>query len=132
MYIYPLKPEEIYHFGTKEHSGRYPWGSGDRPYQSEKRSLPTTSDPETDFKKSSKLKSVGKIVGKSMLKLAITSAKAAIFAAAGSAFITSEVGGEILDAVIFKSGTFLLGSFARGGVSELYQIGQDFIDELLG
>lgn len=24
---------EIYHFGTKEHSGRYPWGSGDRPKQ---------------------------------------------------------------------------------------------------
>ena len=22
------------HYGTKRHSGRYPWGSGDRPYQS--------------------------------------------------------------------------------------------------
>lgn len=26
---------EIYHFGTKRHSGRYPWGSGQRPYQGE-------------------------------------------------------------------------------------------------
>lgn len=24
---------EIYHYGTKRHSGRYPWGSGDRPHQ---------------------------------------------------------------------------------------------------
>lgn len=24
---------EIYHYGTKHHSGRYPYGSGDRPYQ---------------------------------------------------------------------------------------------------
>ena len=28
-----LKTDEIYHFGTKEHSGRYPWGSGERPRQ---------------------------------------------------------------------------------------------------
>lgn len=25
---------ELQHFGTKRHSGRYPWGSGSRPYQS--------------------------------------------------------------------------------------------------
>lgn len=25
--------EELYHYGTKRHSGRYPWGSGDNPYQ---------------------------------------------------------------------------------------------------
>lgn len=24
---------ELYHYGTKRHSGRYPWGSGDSPYQ---------------------------------------------------------------------------------------------------
>lgn len=27
--------EELYHYGTKRHSGRYPWGSGDNPYQGE-------------------------------------------------------------------------------------------------
>lgn len=26
---------ELYHYGTKRHSGRYPWGSGDDPYQHE-------------------------------------------------------------------------------------------------
>lgn len=25
--------DELYHYGTKRHSGRYPWGSGDDPYQ---------------------------------------------------------------------------------------------------
>lgn len=26
--------EELYHYGTPRHSGRYPWGSGENPYQS--------------------------------------------------------------------------------------------------
>ncbi|MBO7449817.1 MAG: hypothetical protein J6U54_05555 [Clostridiales bacterium] len=26
--------DSLMHYGTKHHSGRYPWGSGDRPYQS--------------------------------------------------------------------------------------------------
>lgn len=34
MYQYPLTPNEIYHYGIPRRSGRYPWGSGDRPYQS--------------------------------------------------------------------------------------------------
>ena len=25
--------EDIKHYGTPRHSGRYPWGSGDNPYQ---------------------------------------------------------------------------------------------------
>ena len=25
--------QELYHYGTKRHSGRYPWGSGENPYQ---------------------------------------------------------------------------------------------------
>lgn len=33
MYVYPLKPNEIYHYGMPQRSGRYAWGSGDRPYQ---------------------------------------------------------------------------------------------------
>lgn len=34
MYTYPIRSDEIYHYGVKRRSGRYPWGSGDRPYQS--------------------------------------------------------------------------------------------------
>lgn len=33
MYIYPTRSDEIYHYGIKRRSGRYPWGSGERPYQ---------------------------------------------------------------------------------------------------
>lgn len=33
MYEYYPRPDEIYHFGVQGRSGRYPWGSGDRPYQ---------------------------------------------------------------------------------------------------
>lgn len=33
MYVQPTKPNEIYHFGIKRRSGRYPYGSGERPYQ---------------------------------------------------------------------------------------------------
>lgn len=31
-----MSTEELYHYGTPRHSGRYPWGSGDNPYQHEK------------------------------------------------------------------------------------------------
>lgn len=33
MYIYPPSSNEIYHYGTKRRSGRYPYGSGERPFQ---------------------------------------------------------------------------------------------------
>lgn len=36
MAVYgPPNSEELYHYGTKRHSGRYPYGSGENPYQSE-------------------------------------------------------------------------------------------------
>lgn len=28
-----VKPDELYHYGIKRRSGRYPWGSGENPYQ---------------------------------------------------------------------------------------------------
>lgn len=33
MYAYPLRSNEIYHYGIKRRSGRYPYGSGTRPFQ---------------------------------------------------------------------------------------------------
>lgn len=33
MYQRPIRSDEIYHYGIKRRSGRYPYGSGDRPYQ---------------------------------------------------------------------------------------------------
>ena len=31
--------DELVHYGTKRHSGRYPWGSGNQPYQGNNRDL---------------------------------------------------------------------------------------------
>ena len=28
-----MRNDELMHYGTKRHSGRYPWGSGENPYQ---------------------------------------------------------------------------------------------------
>ena len=35
-----IREESLMHYGTPRHSGRYPWGSGDNPYQHEKGFLP--------------------------------------------------------------------------------------------
>ena len=38
MYVDELldRSDELMHYGTPRHSGRYPWGSGDRPFQRNK------------------------------------------------------------------------------------------------
>jgi RimJ/RimL family protein N-acetyltransferase len=41
----------IYHYGTKRHSGRYPWGSGQRPYQGEKNYETYSTDDINKHKK---------------------------------------------------------------------------------
>lgn len=51
MYIYPPKPDEIFHFGTKEHSGRYPWGSGGRPRQRLEKKLKKGFDRHNSIEK---------------------------------------------------------------------------------
>lgn len=33
MYKYPIRSDELYHYGIKRRSGRYPYGSGERPFQ---------------------------------------------------------------------------------------------------
>ena len=33
MYVDKPSPNELYHYGIKRRSGRYPWGSGKDPYQ---------------------------------------------------------------------------------------------------
>ena len=38
--------DEIEHYGTPRHSGRYPWGSGDDPYQAAKSFVGYVSDLE--------------------------------------------------------------------------------------
>lgn len=35
LYIYEDQSDVLFHYGTPRHSGRYPWGSGENPYQHE-------------------------------------------------------------------------------------------------
>lgn len=44
MSLEELADDELAHFGTPRHSGRYPWGSGENPYQSSKRFLSYVDD----------------------------------------------------------------------------------------
>lgn len=46
MYSSPIKPNELYHYGIKRRSGRYPWGSGDRPYQSLENTMTKSKNPK--------------------------------------------------------------------------------------
>ena len=39
MYKYPIRSNEIYHYGIKRRSGRYPYGSGMRPYQDREKKI---------------------------------------------------------------------------------------------
>jgi len=39
-----MTDSELYHYGTPRHSGRYPWGSGVRPYQGEKHDITRSTD----------------------------------------------------------------------------------------
>lgn len=40
---------ELYHYGMPERSGRYPWGSGDRPYQRLKKTIKKLN--KTEYKR---------------------------------------------------------------------------------
>ena len=39
-----MSDDELYHYGTARHSGRYPWGSGKDPYQSGESFLATVDE----------------------------------------------------------------------------------------
>ena len=44
MIVYVDENDELYHYGTPRHSGRYPWGSGKDPYQNNKNFLSYVDD----------------------------------------------------------------------------------------
>lgn len=44
MIVYVDESDELYHYGTPRHSGRYPWGSGKDPYQNNKNFLSYVDD----------------------------------------------------------------------------------------
>lgn len=69
FYNYPVRPDEIYHFGIKRRSGRYPYGSGERPYQGEDvRRLKSQVKDEKASKKTKALSEKNLEIGKRRLE----------------------------------------------------------------
>ena len=75
MYYAVSYSKEIYHFGIKERSGRYKYGSGLRPFQREKKyqlSFESYKPKTTGQKIKEKAWDVTKIVAKTTAQIAIT------------------------------------------------------------
>lgn len=49
-----MNSNELYHFGIPRRSGRYPWGSGDRPFQSSGGKASTSKEERRKTKKANK------------------------------------------------------------------------------
>ena len=153
MYIPHTKPDEIYHFGIKERSGRYPWGSGDRPYQRfEKPKISPEERAERSRKRAETAKKVAKSIGNLVLKSALTGATVATkvvcssaitsatlvgIAAAGYNAITSPQMSSILDQLAIKAGEFVYDRYIRKGMNyadnnldELLEIGEYYLKTL--
>lgn len=58
--------DELQHYGTPRHSGRYPWGSGDNPYQS---SMPFQRQVRELRSKGMEDKDIAKLMGMSLISL---------------------------------------------------------------
>lgn len=152
MYIYPLKPDEIYHFGTKEHSGRYPWGSGDRPRQRlEKAKNIGKAVGKTAGKIATKTASVGgkaalqagKTVGKigmfgvkvaaaTVFSTALKSAALAGIVAVGYHTLLGPAMASVLDGVVINAGKFVAkkgGDFLEDRLDNIASIGEKYIKE---
>lgn len=71
------KSSELYHFGIKRRSGRYPWGSGERPYQSDPAKL-EAEKAEKRQKRKEAIKKAAASVGKLALKSALIGGKSGI------------------------------------------------------
>lgn len=60
MTIYIKVNNELYHYGMPRRSGRYPWGSGDRPYQGDEGYISTHRKKAAEKKKAKQEQKVKK------------------------------------------------------------------------
>lgn len=107
---------ELYHFGIKRRSGRYPWGSGSRPYQSEEQKA--QKKQERSAKRKETLKKIGTAAYKAawigvgtalrvLASTAITSMTLAGIGAAGFQFIQSPACQTIMNSIGISAGRLL-------------------------
>lgn len=128
---------ELYHYGIKQRSGRYPWGSGKRPYQSEEEKA--EKKKQNSAKRKETLKKVGAAAYKAAwtgiavaLKVvassAITSMTLAGVAAAGFQFIQSPACQSLMSQIGISAGRILYRNFVEPAAT---QTAKD-LDGLLG
>lgn len=85
---------ELYHYGTKRHSGRYPWGSGERPYQGdpqERKARRKAKLQEFGQKAKKVAKTAGKIAGRAALSAGVSVLTTSITSQVMRTAITSDV-----------------------------------------
>lgn len=133
---------ELYHYGKPRRSGRYPWGSGDRPYQSggsiivrksKKKSKNNDSGSESDVKATAKstaksdVKQPGQMTGDELreavnrmqLEKQYLDLMKSLYpppqekVSAGKKFF-KEVGGKILKDAVTQAGTEILKNAIKG------------------
>lgn len=114
MYIYPPKPDEIYHFGVSKRngakigSGRYPLGSGKRPYQdSDSHAVKVAKIQNKMANKHfrNKATSVGlRIGGYSLMIAGFSSLNLAMASVGGTILVGNKIRTAIVDNAIEKVG----------------------------
>lgn len=128
---------ELYHFGIKRRSGRYPWGSGSRPYQSEEQKA--QKKQEKSAKRKETLKKIGAAAYKAawvgvgvalkvIASTAITSMTLTGIGMAGLQFIQSPACQSIMNSIGVSAGRLLYRNFVEPAAT---QTAKD-IDGLLG
>lgn len=143
---------ELYHFGMPRRSGRYPYGSGDRPYQGEQKKLTQEERYERSLARKEKAKKAAKAVGNLALKSAltgltvaskvvfssaVTSATLVGVAAVGYNFITSPECTSLINHAMTKAGTWFFDNYIRSTVQMADQnldmyvaIGEQYLAQL--
>lgn len=114
MYVYPLKSDEIYHFGVSKRngakvgSGRYPLGSGKRPYQDSDPyavKVAKVQNKMTDKHFRNKATSVGlRIGGYSLMIAGFSSLNLAMASVGGTILVGNKIRTAIVDNAIEKVG----------------------------
>lgn len=141
---------EIYHYGTKRHSGRYPYGSGNRPHQHDGRAGGTSTGKSKEEKRAKRKEVTGKALDftrkavwtgiavalKVLASTAITSATLAGIGLAGMKFLESPECQQLIQKVGIIGGNFLFknviepnAKLGAQNIDNLYLQGMNYLDQ---
>lgn len=124
MYYVTPRSDDLVHFGIKRRSGRYPYGSGERPYQDLE-----AAKAERREKRKATMKKIASGLGKAAwtgvavsLKVvassAITSATIAGIATAGFQFLQSPAAQQMMNRIGVAAGNFVYANFVAPAANQ--------------